>query len=133
MIERSVLYLTKAQESLSGAESEYANGRYNNCANRCYYACFQGAVQALLAAGVTPPLTRATWSHEQVQAHFAGELIARRKLYPSGMRDVLSRTYLLRVTADYTPDVVSETQASRALRRTRSMLEVLVERGGEAR
>ena len=33
-------YLEKAVESLAGAESEYVNGRYNNCANRCYYACF---------------------------------------------------------------------------------------------
>ncbi|MDQ2741322.1 MAG: hypothetical protein M3Z66_03360, partial [Chloroflexota bacterium] len=79
-------------------------------------------VHALLEAGMIPPPARSTWSHEQVQAHFAGELIVRLKLYPSIMRDVLSRTYLLRVTADYTRDVVSETQASRALRRTRCML-----------
>ena len=42
------LYTDKAQESLAGAESEFANGRYNNCANRCYYACFQTAIAALL-------------------------------------------------------------------------------------
>jgi hypothetical protein len=28
-------YLVKAIESLAGAESEFAAGRYNNCANRC--------------------------------------------------------------------------------------------------
>ena len=33
----SLTYLDKAIESLAGAESEYANKRYNNCANRCYY------------------------------------------------------------------------------------------------
>jgi len=64
-----------------------------------------------------------------VQAHFAGELIARRTLYPSILRDVLSRTYLLRVSADCTRDVVSDTQATRALRRTRGMLEAIHEQG----
>jgi len=123
------VYFDKATESLAGAESEYANGRYNNCANRCYYACFQGVVHALLEAGMIPPSARSTWSHEQVQAHFAGELIARRKLYPSLLRDVLSRTYLLRVSADYTQDIVSDLQASRALRRTGSMLEAIHEQG----
>ena len=39
--EIAAIFLAKAEESLAGAESEYANGRYNNCANRCYYACFQ--------------------------------------------------------------------------------------------
>ena len=34
MNERDGIYLAKAQEALSGAESEYVNGRYNNCANR---------------------------------------------------------------------------------------------------
>jgi len=40
------IYLAKALESLEGAESELANRRYNNCANRCYYASFQAAVAA---------------------------------------------------------------------------------------
>jgi len=130
MREYRSIYAAKAQESLAGAISEHANGRYNNCANRCYYACFQAAIHALLDAGMSPPPTRATWSHEQVQAGFARELIHRRKIYAASLRDVLSRTYLLRQTADYTTDVVSETQAERALRRTRSMLEAIQTRGG---
>jgi len=48
MSELSQLYLIKAEESLLGAESEFTHGRrYNNVANRCYYACFQAAVAAL--------------------------------------------------------------------------------------
>jgi uncharacterized protein (UPF0332 family) len=42
------IYLAKASESLLTAESELVNGRYNSCANRCYYACFQAAIAALL-------------------------------------------------------------------------------------
>jgi uncharacterized protein (UPF0332 family) len=40
MVEQGSIMLKKALESLAGAESEFANARYNNCANRCYYACF---------------------------------------------------------------------------------------------
>ncbi len=46
------VYLEKARESLAGADSERGNHRYNNCANRAYYACFQAAITMLLDAGV---------------------------------------------------------------------------------
>lgn len=52
--EEVAAYLSKARESLETAESEYVNRRYNSCANRCYYACFQAAIAALLRAGVRP-------------------------------------------------------------------------------
>jgi hypothetical protein len=38
--------LTKAGESRRGAESAFAQARYNNVPNRCYDACFQAAVAA---------------------------------------------------------------------------------------
>jgi uncharacterized protein (UPF0332 family) len=47
--------LNRAQESLEGAESEFASGRYNNVANRAYYACFQAAIAALDLADIRPP------------------------------------------------------------------------------
>ncbi len=122
MVEDDDIYWSKAEESLAGAVSEYANRRYNNMANRCYYGCFQAAIVALRAAGLVPPSRQAVWSHEQAQAVFAGELIARRKVYPAELRDVLSRLYLLREAADYKEDLVSELQARRALQRTRAFL-----------
>ncbi len=48
-------YLAKAEESLAGAEREFAAGAYNNCANRAYYACFQAAIAALDLADIRPP------------------------------------------------------------------------------
>ena len=54
MDEARRVFLLKAEESLSGAESEFANERYNSCANRCYYACFQAAIAALLTEGIRP-------------------------------------------------------------------------------
>ena len=66
------IYLLKATESLQTAESEFVNGRYNSCGNRCYYACFQAAIAALLREGIRP---RGQWNHEFVQAQFVGALI----------------------------------------------------------
>jgi len=48
-------FLNRAQESLEGAESEFASGRYNSVANRAYYACFQAAIAALDLADIRPP------------------------------------------------------------------------------
>jgi uncharacterized protein (UPF0332 family) len=89
VIQIDQVFLAKAQESLAGAESEFTNGRYNNCANRCYYACFQAAVAALSRAGIRPSGQGAEWGHAFVQARFAGELINRRKVYPSSLRGFL--------------------------------------------
>lgn len=95
-------FLDKAMESLAGAESEFAHGRYNNCANRCYYGCFQAAIAALLHDGVILTGGHTTWGHDFVQAQFVGQLINRRKVYASGLRDSLARNLILRHTADYT-------------------------------
>src|SRR5437899_261612 len=102
-------FLTKAEESLATAETESINGRYNSCANRCYYACFQAAVAALIRAGVSPRGDQ--WRHEFVQAQFSTMLIRQRKVYPSELRDVLMRNLQVRQAADYTPEQVSEPQA----------------------
>ena len=77
------IYLAKAAESLRTAESEFANGRYNSCANRCYYACFQAAIAVLLSEGIRP---RGQWSHAFVQGHFAARA---RLLPPFGREEVL--------------------------------------------
>ena len=70
--ERAGLFLAKAEEALAGAESEFANSRYNNCANRSYYACFLAAIAALVREGIEP---RAQWGHEFVQSQFVGQLL----------------------------------------------------------
>jgi uncharacterized protein (UPF0332 family) len=108
------IYLTKAEESLRGAENEFAQGRYNNAANRCYDACFQAAVAALHHAGLAPRGGRSEWGHAFVQAEFVGRLIHRRRRYPTSLRQVLARNLTLRHTADYAPDLVTQIQAARA-------------------
>ena len=126
------LWFDKADEGLAGAASESANGRFNNCANRCYYAAFHAAVAALMRSGIHP-LGGGEWGHAFVQAQFAGQLITRRKLHPSELRATLAQNYALREKADYRADGVSRSEAERAVRRTRTFLERLRTQGGERR
>ena len=123
------VFLAKAEESLASAENDFASGRYNSCANRCYYACFNAARAALLWAGITPRGPNAAWGHAYIQAEFARQLIERRKVYPASLRDVLVRTAQVRQTTDYDVNHVSRSQALRALRLTREFM-AAVRRGG---
>jgi uncharacterized protein (UPF0332 family) len=116
------------QWSLIGAESEFSNRRYNNTANRAYYACFQAAIAALQHAGIRPP--REEWSHEFVPSQFDGVLINRRHLYPTELRGVLNRNAGLRLSADYDEDPVTQTEANRALRRSRTFVGAIQTEGG---
>lgn len=105
-------FISKAYECLAGARSELANGRHNNAANRSYYAAYNAAIVALLRAGIMRP----RWMHDDVQATFAGQLVARRKLYPSDMRRVLSDLSAIRLRADYEPRSVSRATAESCVR-----------------
>jgi uncharacterized protein (UPF0332 family) len=129
MQQDTAIYLTKAIESLLTAETESINARYNSCANRCYYACFQAAIAALLMEGIKPS---GQWNHQFVHAKFVGVLINQRKRYDTQFRRVLSDNQSLRDKADYRPEFVTETQASRALRRTRIFITAIRQRGGVA-
>ena len=133
MIDVPSLYLEKATQSLAGAESEFEYERFGNCANRCYYACFQAAVAALLREGIRPPGPAARWGHDFVQARFVGDLINRRRLYPATMREALYRGMELRQTADYKAERVSAIQASRQVTRTRVSVDAVVTKGAPKR
>lgn len=126
-------FLLKAQESLAGAQSEYLNGRYNNTANHAYSACYPAAVYALIQAGIRPPGAHGQWSHALVPARFEGELIRRRKLYPTDLRTILQQTQTVRRAADYEAELVSQIQAERALRRASRFAQAIWAGRGESR
>lgn len=92
-------YTSKARECLAGAASELANGRYNNAANRAYYAAYNAAIVALLRAGFSSRSGR--WNHAEVQSLFAAELVARRKLYSRRLQRMLYDLVDKRARADY--------------------------------
>ncbi len=122
----AAIYLAKAAESLQTAKSELDTGRYNSCANRCYYACFQAAIAALLSEGIRA--SGGQWGHDFVQAQFSGQLINRRKRYSGELRRILSDNRALRDQADYTPKLVNLSQASRALARARTFVTAVEQR-----
>lgn len=122
------LYFVKADERLIGAESEFANGRYSNCANRCSSACDQAAIAALLREHIGPRGSQ--WGHEYVQVQCVNQLINRRPRYPPSLRTVLAQNQELRHTADYEPEHVTETRATRALRRSRDFVDTIRRGGG---
>lgn len=120
-------YRAKAEESLASAQDDLAAGRYNSCANRAYYTCFQAAIAALLIAGVQPVNPRGERSHEFVQSQFNGFLINRRKLYPASLRRTLRDTIEVREKADYTPLGVNERVAKRVLQQAQEFLHTIRE------
>jgi uncharacterized protein (UPF0332 family) len=124
----SEAFLAKAAESMASARSEFVNGRYNSCANRCYFACFQAAVAALVESGLAREGNQL--SHAFVQAQFAGQLVNRRKEYAPQLRDTLSRLVTVRHTADYRAVPVNRTRAGRALYRAQEFVGAVISRGG---
>lgn len=60
-----------------------------------------------------------------MQNQFVGVLINRRKRYPAALRDGLNRNMIVRVEADYRPPGISRAEATRALARTRLMVETI--------
>jgi uncharacterized protein (UPF0332 family) len=125
------LYLQKSVESLLGAESECANRRFSNCANRAYYAAFQAAISALIRERIQ--LKRGgLWKHDFVQAEFVGRLINRGRQYPPSLRTTLPDLLGLRNRADYRPLAISELDARRALRKSSDFV-VSVRSQGENR
>jgi uncharacterized protein (UPF0332 family) len=129
MHEDVAVYLAKAAESLLTAESEFVNRRYNSCANRCYYACFQAAVAALIQEGIRP---REKWGHAFVQGQFVGQLIDRRKRFSGDLRSVLADNQNVRDQADYQEKSVTQTQARRALGRARTFVNAVRQRSEAA-
>ena len=128
MIEVGSTILDKARESLTGARAELDGGRYSNSANRSYYAVFQAAIHAILAEQIRPPGRGGHWDHGWVHGQFNGLLIFRRHLYSSDLRAVLNNNYDVRVQADYSPHAVTESMASRALRRAERFVGAIVQR-----
>jgi hypothetical protein len=70
--------------------------------------------------------------HEFVQAQLVGVLINQRKRYDRELRRVLADNQILRDQADYRAELVSATQASRALRRSRLFVAAIRQSGGVA-
>ena len=91
MAEIDRVFWEKAQENLEAAQSEFINDRYNTCASRAYYACFLAAIYALGEEGIRPTRGDRQWGHDFVQAPFNRQLINRRTLDLTSLRNTLEQ------------------------------------------
>lgn len=131
MIEPGGTYLDKARESVAGTRAEYESERYNNAANRSYYAVFQAAIFALQSEGIRLPGGGTEWSHSFVDSQFSGLLVNRRHRYETSLRDVIPEHRKLREDADYASRPVNAVRASRAVQRAERFVAAVVRRDEE--
>lgn len=115
-------FFKKAQDNLNLAKYCLEQGGYDASANRAYYAAFQAAIAALAHVGIINKKN----DHKWVQATFVGELINRRKVYPSRLKSYLSDMLSLRNNADYSEKSVSQKLASRQLAKANEFVETIV-------
>jgi uncharacterized protein (UPF0332 family) len=92
-----LVYIEKSRENLEMAEIAFDTGKYNVSASRAYYSAFLAVVAVLRMNGFIIDSD----SHKSVQSIFNGELIHRKKLFPSKYRRYLPDMLKLRVDADY--------------------------------
>lgn len=119
-------YLSKSKESLASAKDNLKSKRYNSCANRAYYACYQASVAALTAHGVTPPSKKRRWEHDIVQTQISN-LIRRKKVLPAKHRSTLSELMTTRIKADYEEHNVPQRDARRGLKTATEFVSLLCE------
>ena len=70
-------FLTKAQHNLNTASRDYAQGDFDPCVSRAYFAAFQAAIAALLALAAYHRRGH-YWDHGEVAAEFTRRL----RVYP---------------------------------------------------
>jgi uncharacterized protein (UPF0332 family) len=116
------VYLAKARNNLRTAQSAYAQGDFDSCASRAYFAVFHGEIAALVKL---TEFRQDRWGHDRVQEEFNRRLIRARKLFPASLRsthdDLIGRRHL----ADYTAQHISARTAERCLRKAAELVTTL--------
>ena len=83
-----------------------------------------------MEAGIQVHTSSGRLRHDNIQAQLTGQLINRQRRYPSTLRRILGENMVLRQSADYDADGISEIQAFRALRRSREFVEAVQRESG---
>lgn len=116
------VYLEKARNDLRTAQSTFAQGDFDSCASRAYFAVFHAEIAALLKL---TEFRQDRWGHDHVQAEFNRRLIRSRKLFPASLRLIHNDLIGIRHIADYTAQSVSARTAERCLRKAGEMLDAI--------
>jgi uncharacterized protein (UPF0332 family) len=112
------IYLAKARNSLRTAQGAHAQGDFDSCASRAYFAVLQAEIAALIKL---TEFRQEQWRHERVQAEFNQRLIQARKVFPASLRSIHDDLIGRRHTADYTDQLISTRTAERCLRKAAEM------------
>ncbi len=116
----------KAKEALIVADLAYQSGCYNEAVCRSYFAALKAALALMASLGLKPKETVRIgyW----VQANFANECIHRRKLMPADSARLLAELRNLRARAEYTPELMPERAAWKALKFAKEFLSAVERR-----
>ena len=116
-------YMRKSEQALASATQLLASGDADGACNRAYYAMFDAAQAALLAAkvGVT---ARATKTHRGLIAAFGQHLVLGGHL-PGELGGALNKVERLRLLADYTGDPVSAEDSAWAVEQATIFIEAI--------
>ncbi len=117
--------MDKARESLASAEADLAARRFNSCANRAYFACFQAALSVMIHQGMAS--ANSTIAHQTVATQFAEQLVRRRKLFPARITGELYDLMVWRHQADYQTAPISSRRTREAVRRASQFLEIVLQ------
>ena len=74
------VYLAKAKNNLGTAQRAYAQGDFDSCASRAYFAAFHSEIAALIKL---TEFRQDQWRHDRVQEEFNRRLIQARKVFPA--------------------------------------------------
>ena len=99
-------YMRKSEQALSSARQLLATGDADGACNRAYYAMFDAAQAALLAANVGAA-ANATKTHRGLISAFGQHLVLGGRV-AADLGSALNKVERLRLLADYTGDPVSE-------------------------
>lgn len=114
-------FWTRAEESLAGAQAELTVDRYNNAAERSYYAVFQAGVACCLGHGDHPDLPNNSWSHQGTLRR-----LMRHLLRWGAPTDLVSKALSLhgkRLLADYYSSGVTRRDAEDSVSVAKKVLE----------
>jgi uncharacterized protein (UPF0332 family) len=113
------VYLAKAKNSLHTAQNAYAQGDFDSCTSRVYFAVFHAEMAALMKLTA---FRQDRWGHDRVQEEFNRQLVRSRKVFPASLQSIHNDLIGRRHIADYTAQHVSIRIAERGLRRATEMV-----------
>jgi uncharacterized protein (UPF0332 family) len=123
------VYLAKARNNLRTAQHAYAQGDYDSCASRAYFAVFHGEIATLIKLTA---FRQDRWGHDRVQGEFNRRLIRARKLLPTALRSIHNDLIGRRHIADYTDQHLSARIVEHCLRQAAETLTAILGTLGES-